>query len=67
MILGSLRSQLLYPNKDTGISDDELLQMLETVNVPDLVEKIGGLDVELDWEKCCPAANSSGSPSPDCC
>ena len=51
MILGSLRSQLLYPNKDQEIADAELVRLLEMVNLPDLAERFGGLDVELDWEK----------------
>ncbi len=51
MILGSLRSQLLYPNKDRPIPDAELLRLLERVNLPDIAERFGGLDVELDWEK----------------
>jgi len=51
MILGTLRSQLLYPNKDRPIPDAELLRLLERVNLPDLAERSGGLDVEMDWEK----------------
>jgi putative ATP-binding cassette transporter len=51
MILGSLRSQLLYPNKDRPIPDAELLRLLERVNLSDIAERFGGLDVELDWEK----------------
>ena len=51
MILGSLRSQLLYPNKDRPIADAELLRLLESVNLPDIAKRFGGLDVELDWEK----------------
>lgn len=51
MILGSLRSQLLYPNQDRPIRDAELLHLLERVNLADLAERFGGLDVERDWEK----------------
>jgi putative ATP-binding cassette transporter len=51
MILGSLRSQLLYPNKDRPIPDAELFRLLERVNLPDIAKRFGGLDVELDWEK----------------
>ncbi len=51
MILGSLRSQLLYPNQDRPIRDAELLHLLERVNLADLVERFGGLDAERDWEK----------------
>lgn len=51
MILGSLRSQLLYPNQDRPIRDAELLHLLERVNLADLAERFGGLDAERDWEK----------------
>lgn len=51
MIIGSLRSQLLYPNSRDGISDEEFQQILESVNLPNLIERCGGLDVEADWGK----------------
>ena len=51
MLLGTLRSQLLYPNKEIPIPDAELLRLLERVNLPDLAERFGGLDMEMDWEK----------------
>jgi putative ATP-binding cassette transporter len=56
MILGSLRSQLLYPNKDganrdSKVSDEELNRLLKKVNLPHLVERLGGLDADLDWGK----------------
>ncbi len=51
MLLGSLRSQLLYPNKALPVSDNDLLAALERVNLPNLAHRVGGLDVELDWPK----------------
>jgi putative ATP-binding cassette transporter len=51
MVLGSLRSQLLYPNMDLPASDNELLHALEKVNLPNLAHRVGGLDAELDWPK----------------
>lgn len=51
MILGTLRSQLLYPNRERPVPDAELLRLLERVNLPDLAERFGGLDAERDWEK----------------
>lgn len=51
MLLGSLRSQLLYPQRERQVSDRELLQLLERVNLPDLAGRCGGLDAEIDWEK----------------
>jgi putative ATP-binding cassette transporter len=51
MLLGTLRSQLLYPNHDLPVSDEELLDLLQQVNLPDLAARFGGLDVEMDWHK----------------
>lgn len=51
MILGTLRSQLLYPNRNRPIADAELLRLLERVNLADLAERFGGLDAEMNWEK----------------
>lgn len=51
MLLGSLRSQLLYPLGDREIADEELLRLLEKVNLPDLATRFDGLDSELDWAK----------------
>jgi vitamin B12/bleomycin/antimicrobial peptide transport system ATP-binding/permease protein len=61
MILGNLRSQLLYPNNngtskgrhnnEHKVADEELLQLLDKVNLPRLAERLGGLDADLDWGK----------------
>jgi putative ATP-binding cassette transporter len=51
MLLGTLRSQLLYPNQDPSVADEELLDLLARVNLPDLAARFGGLDVEMDWHK----------------
>jgi len=51
MILGSLRDQLLYPNRTGELTDEELYQVLEQVNLEDLPERVGGLDVELNWDE----------------
>lgn len=51
MILGSLRSQLLYPHTSREIGEAELLSLLDRVRLPDLAERFGGLDAERDWEK----------------
>ena len=51
MILGTLREQLLYPNLTRNISDDELQQILEIVNLPNLVSRFQtGFDTEENWE-----------------
>jgi putative ATP-binding cassette transporter len=46
-----LRCQLPYPQTDRAISDEELLQWLERVNLPTLAERFGGLGAELDWSR----------------
>lgn len=56
MILGNLRSQLLYPDKTEGskdktISDDVLFRLLETVRLPHIAERFGGLNANVDWGK----------------
>jgi putative ATP-binding cassette transporter len=49
--LGDLRCQLTYPQTERNISDEELLQWLERVNLPTLAERFGGLGAELDWSR----------------
>jgi vitamin B12/bleomycin/antimicrobial peptide transport system ATP-binding/permease protein len=51
MILGTLRSQLIYPHDDLQVSDLDLYYALDVVNLPDLAERFGGFDVEKDWEE----------------
>ena len=48
MILGSLRDQLTYPRAG-GVSEREMRDVLEDVNLSNLAERFGGLDVEKDW------------------
>lgn len=49
MVLGSLRSQLLYPNPDHDISETKMRHVLAEVNLAELPERVGGFEVELDW------------------
>ncbi len=49
MVLGSLRNQLLYPFTSRYHFDDDLLEILDSVNLPRLAEQFGGLDAEADW------------------
>ncbi len=51
MVIGSLRSQLLYPHNGRQVPDEALHRLLESVNLPDLAGRCGGLDAELDWGK----------------
>jgi vitamin B12/bleomycin/antimicrobial peptide transport system ATP-binding/permease protein len=48
---GTLRSQLIYPNVETSLSDEQLLDVLAQVHLPYLAERVGGLDAVQDWEK----------------
>ncbi|PSB17675.1 ABC transporter ATP-binding protein/permease [Phormidesmis priestleyi ULC007] len=51
MILGTLRQQLLYPNRNRqGVTDPELEQVLQQVNLQDLPARVGGFDAEAYWE-----------------
>jgi len=49
MLLGSLRDQMIYPRLEIDISEEDLRQILETVRLKDLPERVGGFDVVLDW------------------
>ena len=51
MIWGTLRHQLLYPNVERELSDAELAEALERVNLANLTERCGGLDQVLDFAK----------------
>jgi len=48
---GSLRSQLIYPSAHSELSDERLLAILEQVHLPQLAERVGGLEAVQDWEK----------------
>ncbi|MGK7891950.1 MAG: ABC transporter ATP-binding protein/permease [Leptolyngbyaceae cyanobacterium] len=49
MLLGTLREQVIYPNRLTTSSDADIQAVLEQVNLGQLAERVGGLDVEADW------------------
>ncbi len=51
MQTGTLRSQIIYPSKDTELTDERLLQLLQEVQLESLAERVGGLDASHDWEK----------------
>ena len=51
MIIGTLREQLQYPSESKVATDNELLDILKTVNLEDLSERFGGLETEADWGK----------------
>jgi putative ATP-binding cassette transporter len=49
MLLGTLRDQLIYPNPRNGMPDEKIYAALERVNLEDLPDRLGGLNVEKDW------------------
>lgn len=50
IILGTLREQLLYPHPDRKMSDGELEQILQQVNLQHLLTRVDGFDTEVPWE-----------------
>ncbi|MBX9253605.1 ABC transporter ATP-binding protein/permease [Desmonostoc muscorum CCALA 125] len=50
IILGTLREQLLYPNTNRQISDAELKEVLQQVNLQNLLSRVDGFDTEVPWE-----------------
>lgn len=57
LTLGTLRDQVIYPDthadmKKKGVTDDQLVEMLEIVQIGGIVEREGGFDVEKDWKDC---------------
>lgn len=51
MQMDTLRSQIIYPSKQTDLSDERLLELLREVQLESLAERVGGLDASHDWEK----------------
>lgn len=52
MPVGNLRQQLLYPTpENTRITDARLSEILAEVQLPNLMERVGGLDAIQHWEK----------------
>ncbi|MBD3881227.1 ABC transporter ATP-binding protein/permease [Phormidium tenue FACHB-886] len=49
MVLGTLRSQLVYPNTDSAINEATLRRVLAEANLSDLPDRLGGFEVELDF------------------
>ncbi|WP_198509239.1 ABC transporter ATP-binding protein/permease [Acidovorax sp. 69] len=51
MQIDTLRSQIIYPSKQTTLSDERLLELLQEVQLQLLAERVGGLNASHDWEK----------------
>ncbi|MEH2403271.1 ABC transporter ATP-binding protein/permease [Nostoc sp.] len=50
IILGTLREQLLYPKTNRQLTDAELKEVLQQVNLQNLLSRIEGFDTEVPWE-----------------
>ena len=50
IILGTLREQLLYPNTNRQMTDAELKDVLQQVNLQNLLNRVDGFDTEVPWE-----------------
>jgi vitamin B12/bleomycin/antimicrobial peptide transport system ATP-binding/permease protein len=50
IILGTLREQLLYPSTNRQMSDQELEEVLQQVNLQNLLSRVNGFDTEVPWE-----------------
>jgi putative ATP-binding cassette transporter len=50
IILGTLREQLLYPNTNRQMTDTELKEVLQQVNLQNLLSRVDGFDTEVPWE-----------------
>ncbi len=51
MALGTLRDQLLYPDRGRQVDDAALHALLARVNLGELAERSGGLTAEHDWAR----------------
>ncbi|MBR8833345.1 MAG: ABC transporter ATP-binding protein/permease [Stigonema ocellatum SAG 48.90 = DSM 106950] len=50
ILLGTLREQLLYPQTNRQMSDQELEFVLQQVNLQNLLTRVDGFDTEVPWE-----------------
>ncbi|MBD2435189.1 ABC transporter ATP-binding protein/permease [Nostoc sp. FACHB-110] len=50
IILGTLREQLLYPSTNHYMTDAQLKEVLQQVNLKNLLSRIEGFDTEVPWE-----------------
>ncbi len=50
IILGNLREQLIYPQTTTEMSESQLKEILQEVNLQDVLNRIKNFDEEVDWE-----------------
>ena len=51
---GTLRQQVIYPDdlremRDKGVTDNDLLRILRTVEIEHIVDRVGGWEAEEEW------------------
>lgn len=49
LVIGSLRSQLLYGQARSGFNDEELLAVLRDVDLEAMFHRVGGFEASVDW------------------
>jgi putative ATP-binding cassette transporter len=47
---GTLRELLLHSGQEASVSDQEIIECLRQLGVADILERVGGLDQERDWD-----------------
>lgn len=47
---GTLRDALLPPGRERAIGDEQIATLLRDLHVDGILERVGGLDVERDWD-----------------
>jgi ATP-binding cassette subfamily D (ALD) long-chain fatty acid import protein len=57
LTMSTLRDQVIYPDTHKemirkGVTDEELIEILNIVQIGGIVEREGGFDVEKDWKDC---------------
>ena len=55
LVIGKLRDQIIYPDsiqdmKRKLITDNDLMNILEIVNLQAVIQREGGLDATADWK-----------------
>ena len=55
LVIGKLRDQIIYPDsvqdmKRKLVTDQDLMNILEIVNLQQVVQREGGLDAIADWK-----------------
>jgi ATP-binding cassette subfamily D (ALD) long-chain fatty acid import protein len=57
LTMSTLRDQVIYPDThkdmlEKGVTDEQLIEMMNIVQIGNIVAREGGFDVEKDWKDC---------------